>query len=170
VIARARLLLALAAAAAIAAAGCGGDDEGKKRADTAPPPSNPAPAPPAKTKTADQRTQPSRSTSTSPEERPGGAGDEVPARSPALLTGRGGEIRPRRVRVPPFIAIRVELRSADGRTYALRFGRKVIRVGPQVAAMSTTLSGLHQGEAVTGRPVGGQGNPVRIEASGEPGP
>jgi hypothetical protein len=74
------------------------------------------------------------------------------------------------VRVAPFIAIRVELRSADGRAYALRFGHKVLRAGPQVAAMSTTLPGLHQGQAVTGRPVGGSGNPVRIEGSGEPGP
>jgi hypothetical protein len=74
------------------------------------------------------------------------------------------------VRVAPFFVIRVELRSADGRAYALRFGHKVLRAGPQVAAMSTTLPGLHQGRAVTGRPVGGSGNPVRIEASGEPGP
>jgi hypothetical protein len=74
------------------------------------------------------------------------------------------------VRVPPFIAVRVELRSADGRPYALRFGSRVVRVGPQVAAMSTTFAGLRQGEGITGRPAGGRGNPVRIEASAEPGP
>jgi hypothetical protein len=153
-------------AVAVAGVGCGGDDE-EKRVGTGPSPSTPAPT---QTKTQEQGRQPTSPWGTSPEDQPGGAGDEAPARSPALLTGRGGRIRPRLVRVLPFIPIRVELRSADGRAYALRFGQKVLRVGPQVAAMSTTLPGLHHGQAVTGRPVGGSGNPVRIEASAEPGP
>ena len=58
----------------------------------------------------------------SPEDQPGGAGDEEPARSLALLTGEGGRITPPTVRVPAFISIRVELRSGDGREYGLRFG------------------------------------------------
>jgi hypothetical protein len=155
-------------AVAVAAAGCGGDDE-EKPASTGPP------APKQQPKTGATDTIPfaetaPKSKGTSPEDQPGGAGDEAPARAPAILTGKGGRIRPRVVRVPPFIAVRVELRSADGRPYALRFGRKALRVGPQVAAMSTTLGGLHQGEAVTGRPIGGQGTAVRIVASAEPGP
>ncbi len=50
----------------------------------------------------------------SPEDEPGGAGDEEPARTLALFTGEGGRITPRTVRVPAFISIRVELRSEDG--------------------------------------------------------
>jgi hypothetical protein len=87
-----------------------------------------------------------------------------------MFTGRGGRITPTLVQVPPFIAIRVELRSADGRPYGLRFGSTALRVGPQVSSAATTLNGLHHGEAVVGRPVGGGGNRVRIEASAEPGP
>ena len=167
-----RLIVTLGLALAVAAggSGCGGDDEGKKEAGTQPASSAPAPAPAPGEKKPGQRTGQSTPKKASPEDQPGGAGDEVPARAPALLTGRGGRIRPRVVRVPPFIAVRVELRSADGRPYALRLRSKVLRVGPEVATQSTTLGGLHHGEAVTGRPVGGQGNPVRIEASAEPGP
>ena len=54
----------------------------------------------------------------------GGAGDEVPAETLALFTGRNGEIKPRTIRVPAFISIRVQLRSGDGADYALRFGGK----------------------------------------------
>jgi hypothetical protein len=160
------LTLAVAVAVAAAGSGCGGDDDGKKEGATPPSSSAPAPAPARGEKQEAKK----HSGQASPEDQPGGAGDEVPARAPALVTGRGGRIRPRVVRVPPFIAVRVELRSADGRPYALRFGSKVLRVGPQVATMSTTLRGLHHGEAITGRPVAGGGNPVRIEASAEPGP
>jgi hypothetical protein len=155
---------------AVAAAGCGGDDEGNKESATRPSSSTPAPPPAPDGKKGKKGTGQETGGKPSPEDQPGGAGDEVPARAPALFTGRGGRIRPRVVRVPPFIAVRVELRSADGRPYALRFGSKVLRVGPQVAGMSTTLGGLHHGEAITGRPVGGRGNPVHVEASAEPGP
>jgi hypothetical protein len=105
----------------------------------------------------------------SPEDQPGGAGDEVPARSLAMFTARGGRITPRLVRVPPFIAIRAELRSADGRPYALTFGRRTIRVGPQVSSASTVLDGLRPGEAYTGRAEGAE-NRVLIRADAEPGP
>ena len=44
----------------------------------------------------------------------GGAGDEQAAETLALFTGKNGTIAPRMVRVPAFISIRVELRSADG--------------------------------------------------------
>jgi hypothetical protein len=104
-----------------------------------------------------------------PEDMPGGAGDEEPARTLALLTGRGGRITPRVVRVPAFIQVVVELRSADGATYALRFGDTTIRAGGELSSVSTRIDGLRPGEAVTGRPTGA-GNPVRIEATAEPGP
>src|SRR5688500_8695634 len=43
---------------------------------------------------------------TTPEETPGGAGDEEPARTLALFIARGGRITPRVVRVPAFISVK----------------------------------------------------------------
>ena len=100
------------------------------------------------------------------EEQEGGAGDELEASSQALFTGRGGRIRPTRVRVPPFIAIRVELRSADGRPYGLRFGKRAIVVGGRRKSASLTLEGMRPGRRLRGS---GSARVV-IEASAEPGP
>ena len=105
----------------------------------------------------------------SPEDQPGGAGDEEPARSLALFTGRHGRIAPRVIRVPAFIAIRVELRSADGMEYGLDLDGETIRVSRGLSSVSTTIDGLRPGRAVVGTPVG-PGNRVRIEATAEPGP
>jgi len=159
-------------------AGCGGDDEGAGKATA------PAPSPP-RTKTEAERSEaasvPSARTETgrspekqprtgqSPEKHPGGAGDEEPARSQALFTGRGGRVRPGVVRVPSFIAIRVELRSADGATYALRFGNRTLRADRSASSVSASFSGLRPGKGLTGEPVG-DGNRVRVEATAEPGP
>jgi len=168
-------LAAAAAALALLAAGCGGDDEQKTR-------------PPAGGETASRTaTEPGRDTSTTrtqtateptrtesngkgkgPEDQPGGAGDEEPARSQALLTGKGGRITPRLVQVPPFISIRVELRSADGRGYSLRIGGRRLAAGGSLRSASVTLDGLRSGEAYVGR--GSDGGRIRIEASAEPGP
>ena len=161
----------LAVAAALVATGCGGDKE----------PSDTGPKPPARTETSTGRTGSTATspapktqtsapkTTTSPEQGTGGAGDENPARSQALLTARDGRISPRVVRVPPFISIRIELHSADGRTYTLRFGRRLIRAGGQISSASTTFPGLRPGKVLVGRPVG-VGNRVQIEANAEPGP
>jgi hypothetical protein len=105
----------------------------------------------------------------SPEDQPGGAGDEEPARSLALFTGEGGRITPRTIRVPAFISIRVELRSEDGREYGLTFGDDTIRVSSGLSSASTTIDGLRPTEAIAGTPTG-PGNRVRIEATAEPGP
>jgi hypothetical protein len=105
----------------------------------------------------------------SPEDQPGGAGDEEPARTQALFSAENGRITPRVVRVPAFISIQVELRSKDGREYGLRFGDVTIRAGGELNSVSTTIDGLRQGEAITGKPTGA-GNTVRIEATAEPGP
>ena len=169
-------MIALALAAALVA-GCGGDDE------PAPSSATPSAAAPTSTATATVAPLPSvapdetptaeptpRPTDDprSPEDQPGGAGDEE-ARAPAALTGRGGRISPRVVRVPPYIAIRVELRSADRRSYGLDFGTASLRTGRTVATATVTLDGLRPNEAVVGRPVGG-GSRVRIVADAEPGP
>jgi hypothetical protein len=156
--------------------GCGGDDESESTTPAATTPTETATTESLPTETVEQEpavTETEAETEgeapESPEDMPGGAGDEEPARTLALLTGRGGRITPRVVRVPAFIAVRVELRSADGATYGLRFGDTTITAGGQLHSVSTTLDGLRPDEAVVGRPTGA-GNPVRIEATAEPGP
>lgn len=101
-----------------------------------------------------------------PEDRPGGAGDEIPASTQALFTGRAGRISPRIVRVPPFIAVRVELRSGDGATYELSGAGKTLRAagGP---AEPVVFDGLRPGKRLV---LTGSGGRVIIEASAEPGP
>ena len=100
--------------------GCGGDDEELRvrrhnarrdggHRDPAAPTETEQEAPEAETET--------ESPAESPEDEPGGAGDEEPARTLALFTAENGRITPRVVRVPAFISIQVELRSKDGREY-----------------------------------------------------
>ena len=103
----------------------------------------------------------------SPEDQQGGAGDEIPARSQAMITGRRGRLSPRLVRVPPFIAVRVELRSADGGRYRLSGAGKTVRAGPRVSAMAATFDGLRPGRRLV---LTGTGGRVVVEASAEPGP
>ena len=167
-----KLAIACAFALLLAASGCGGDDEepAPTNAETATTPTATVETPtetappeqPAETETATKPLVP-------PEEEEGGAGDEEPARTLALFTARGGRITPRVVRVPAFISIQVELRSADGREYGLRFGDVTITAGGELNSVSTTIDGLRPGEAIAGRPAGA-GNPVRVEATAEPGP
>ena len=158
--------IAIAATLALAAAGCGDDDEepslGGPGDSPATETTSTAPTATAPSATAPPETVP-------PEEQPGGAGDEEGARSPAFFRGKGGKITPRVVRVPPFLAIRVELQSVDGRHYGLRFGDHELRAGDRKARNGLTLEGLRPQKAIVGRPVG-VGNRVRIEASAEPGP
>ena len=158
-------------AAALAAAGCGGDDEPES---TTPPAAietetMPTETTPTETEAPPVETAPARGTETSPEDMPGGAGDEEPARTLALFTARDGQIRPRVVRVPAFISVQIELRSADGARYALRFGDVTIRAGGELSSTSTTIDGLRPNESIAGVPQGA-GNRVRISATAEPGP
>jgi hypothetical protein len=159
----------------LAFAGCGGDDEASTATaptTTAETETTPVVTTPTQTETrpTETATTPAETpTETSPEDAPGGAGDEEPARTPALFTARNGQIRPRVVRVPAFISVQIELRSADGATYALRFGDVTITAGGQTNSTSTTIDGLRPNESITGVPQGA-GNRVRISASAEPGP
>ena len=179
---RAPVVLALL----LAMAGCGGDDEEPAATTEAAPSPTAEPAPTeteAETETETEAeaeepepepSEPAEPTEpaeppASPEDQPGGAGDEEPARALALLTGENGRITPRRVRVPAYISIRVELRSKDGREYGLRFQGANLSVSGGLSSVSTTIDGLRPGEAVVGTPTG-PGNRVRIEATAEPGP
>lgn len=160
----------LVLALVVVPAGCGGDDEDGSK--TAAPET--ATTSTAETERSDTATAPGEDTTppdTSTDEGgvPGGPGDEEPARSPALLTGNGGRIRPRLVRVPPYIAVSVELHSADGDAYGLRFGKQSVDTSERETS-SVLLAGLRPGARAVGKPFGGRGNQVVIEASAEPGP
>jgi hypothetical protein len=170
---RRKLVAAGLLALVLAAAGCGGDDEpaattptATAETETTATMTTPEETP---TETAPAETVPGTETGTSPEDTPGGAGDEEPARTLALFTARAGQIRPRLVRVPAFISVQIELRSADGAAYALRFGDTTIRAGGQINSSSTTIDGLRPAESIVGVPQGA-GNKVRISATAEPGP
>jgi hypothetical protein len=164
-----------ALAAALALPGCDGDDEDEPSAGNRTAPERTAESP-AETETETQPTEIDPETETlpndgdgtgSPESGTGGAGDEEPARTLALFTGENGRITPRVVRVPAFISVRVELRSADGADYGLTFAGETIKVGGGLASVSTTIDGLRPGAKVVGTGASGE---VRIEATAEPGP
>ena len=159
--------MALLLAGLVALSGCGGDDE--EAAGTTPT----APPETASVETVPTETTEPAPTETqapvAPEDEEGGQGDEEPARTLALFTARDGRIVPRAIRVPAFISIQVELRSADGETYGLKFGDATITAGGELNSVSTTIDGLRPGEAIFGRPTGA-GNRVRVEATAEPGP
>jgi hypothetical protein len=101
------------------------------------------------------------------EDQEGGAGDEIPASSQALVTGDGGKLSPGTVRVPPFIAIRVQLRSADGVEYELSGGGKTVKAGGEIESAGTTFDGLRSGEKLV---LSGPQGKVTIVANAEPGP
>jgi hypothetical protein len=155
-------------AAALAVAGCGGDDEPAETtagttADEAPTTMGETTAETTDTTETEEAETETDDETTSPEEQEGGAGDEEPIRSEAVITGGGGELSPRRIQVPAFIAVGVILRSGDGRAYTLRIGGETLRVNGSRRRDEATLEGLRPGEEYRG---GG----VRIEATAEPGP
>ncbi len=175
-------VVAVLAGAGIALGACGGDDEESTgpatdtgvATETAPPAdTGPAEAQPQPTQPDEEPRAPgdqgdARPTPRpSPEDQPGGAGDEIPASSQALLTGRAGRVTPRLVRVPPFIAVRVVLRSADGARYTLSGPGRRVSAGGRISSMSATFDGLRPGKRLVLRGTGGR---VLIEASAEPGP
>jgi hypothetical protein len=173
------LLAALVVLLVLPFLGCGGDDDEERAVTATEKQTEESPPAPTVTETQPQqeKTQPELEPTetvepppeTSPEDAPGGAGDEEPARSLALFTGEGGRITPRVIRVPAFISIRIELRSADGLEYALRFDGKLVKVSGGLRSVSTAINGLRPGASVVGTPAGGGGK-VRIEATAEPGP
>jgi hypothetical protein len=73
------------------------------------------------------------------------------------------------VRVPAFIAVRLELRSADGGRYAVRVAGRTLRArgSRRDAAL---LEGLPPGKRYAVRATEGARGTVYVEASAEPGP
>jgi len=167
-----RLAAAVLAALALLVAGCADDDDDADTTPTAPVATETTEtetAPEAETETElEQETE--VETETSPEDQPGGAGDEEPARSLALFTAQGGRVTPRVVRVPSFISVRVELRARDDGPYILEIEGQRIEVGGQLGSGSVSLDGLRPGRAYVGTLSGSAGGRVRVEATAEPGP
>jgi hypothetical protein len=164
--------LGLLALVAFVLGGCGADDE------PTPPATQPDTVSEQTTATSEtETTTPDPETETLPndgngtgtgESGTGGAGDEVPAQTLALFTGKNGAVTPRTVRVPAFISIRVELRSGDGAEYALRFGGKVIKVGNSLSSVGVRFDGLRPGGKLVGK--ASTGGVVTVAATAEPGP
>jgi hypothetical protein len=171
----ARALAVGAAAVALVVAGCGGDDE---KADTqttdtqtatheATSPRTTTQPRTTATETTPTQTAETNGGSTSPEKQQGGAGDEVPNATQALITGRGGKLSPRQVSVPAFIAINLELRSADGLDYDLSGGGKHVHAGEGENSGKALFAGLRPDKSL--RLSGPQGTVV-ISADAKPGP
>ncbi len=175
-------VVALALAAGPIACGGGDDDRSGSRGDpgpdappTVPPEAGaPPPAPPEGPPGNGPRPEepaPADGPAASPPGAPGAAGPapedggSEPVRAEVIVTGRNGRLTPRLVRVPPYIAVRLAVRSGDGADYRLAVGGQVASTtGPGSIA---ELEGLPPGERYVAR---GSTGTVVIEASAEPGP
>jgi hypothetical protein len=170
---------ALLIVALLVLAGCGGGG-GSTATTTTAVSSAPAPTVTATTPTA---TAPETSTPTatapapkkkkkkSPEQQPGGAGDETPIATQAQLTAKGGKVSPSRVRVPPFIAVNIVLRAVDEKPYMLLVGTREVAVGQGRTEASLRLDGLRPGAKYIVRPqFGVKPKKIVIVANAEPGP
>jgi hypothetical protein len=170
----------LATVFALGLAACGGDDEDggdtaangsgttTEQTDTATTETTPTVTETTETGGGEAEGGGAKSPSTVPsEDQEGGAGDEVPASSQALITGNGGKLSPGTVRVPPFIAIRVQLRSADGVEYQLTGGGKTVKAGGEIESAGTTFDGLRAGQKLV---LAGPQGKVTVIANAEPGP
>jgi hypothetical protein len=107
----------------------------------------------------------------SPEQQPGGAGDETPIATQALFTAKGGKVTPSRVRVPPFIAVRVVLQALDQKPYTLLVNGKEVAVGEGRTQATVRLDGLRPGGKYVVHPqFGVKPKTLVIVANAEPGP
>jgi hypothetical protein len=107
----------------------------------------------------------------SPESQPGGAGDETPIATQALFTAKGGKVSPSRVRVPPFIAVKIVLRGVDEKGYTLLVSGKEVAVGEGRTEATLRLDGLRPGaKYVLHNQFGNKPRTLTIVANAEPGP
>lgn len=152
-----------ACALALAAAGCGGDEEsGDSTVATAPVVTtdrvHTAETPEAGTDTA-----------TSPEDQPGGAGDEEPARSEVVLDFSEQGLSPAEVRVPPFIPVVLVIRS-DGTEYDLSYTAPAAGGGANgTTEADFDIDGLRPGQTIEVEERNTDST-ATIEASDEVGP
>ena len=157
----------------VALAGCGGDDEqtSATQATPAPPPSQTATATPSPTPTAtptpSATTQPTP-TATSPEDQPGGAGDEEAIRVPAEFTiSPDLKISPQQISVPAYLQIEITVRNKSDQPVDVTWaGAKLMTVQAHGGA-STTVKGRKKGSYVVSAKPGGD---ALIVTGVEPGP
>ena len=152
------------------ATGCGGDDDEDDPQPAATVPAHTVPdpvtTPPPETTVKEDDARP-ETTAIPPQEE---QGDEEPIRSEAVFSGSGGKLEPSVVRVPPFIAVRVVLRSSEAsrdQGYSLTIGGKRLFIGHTRSTDEVELPGLLPNKAYRGRSPQGD---VRVVASAEPGP
>jgi hypothetical protein len=159
------------AAALVVLAGCGGGGGGGTTSTTAlsqPSPSTETSVTSNSASGSESVTPPTTtettSKSTSNEQQ---SGDEVPISTQALFTGRGGKITPAKIQVPPFIAVTVVLKSADGKTYSIQVKNRGVATN---GTARLKLAGLRAGDRYVIK--NNSGTPARliIEANAEPGP
>jgi hypothetical protein len=162
-----RLALATLLVAA-ALAGCGGDDAEQSS-------STPAPAPSAATETAAPASTGTPSPtateqplpSVSPEDQPGGAGDEEPTRVPVQFTITDGKISPPQVAVPAFLALELIVRNESSQQVVVRLeGAEPMTVGAGETGRAR-LEGRKKGSYVVD--AGDAGQAVLVTGA-EPGP
>jgi hypothetical protein len=161
-----RVAAACALALLALAAGCGGDDE--EESPEREPAARAPPAPETTSEEPEPTTAPEEEqeeTGPAPEDDPEA---EEPVRSEAVFTARNGRITPRRVEVPAYIAITVELRPKDERDYSIVFEGYRMSVGGNTEAAFLDLGGLQPGDRYTGTASTGQR--LVISATAEPGP
>jgi hypothetical protein len=166
-----RAACAALAGACLLFASCGDDDEPANTSGATTPTetTETAPAPDTQTSPARTETAPPEEERPPPEEQPGGAGQEEAIRTEARVTGRNGRVRPASVSVPPFIGVRVMLRSADGAPYGLDCAGRRVQVDGDIESASTTVAGRRIGSVLPCRALGDH-NDVVIRFSAEPGP
>jgi hypothetical protein len=164
---------------ALLLAGCGGGNGGGTTAAppvaSAPPQTTQTATAPETSNTTPTTTEPSEHKQkgkgkTSPEDQPGGAGDETPIATQALFTGNNGTISPARVRVPPFIAVQVVLRCKDAKGYTLIVHGHELAVGEGRNRATVKLDGLKPGGRYVLKNVFGTPKQLVIVANAEPGP
>jgi hypothetical protein len=155
------------AAALVALAGCGGGGGGGQTTTSvaSPPPTSATTTSETSSFELTQTIVTLTSTSTSSKEQQ--SGDEVPISTQALFTGRGGKITPAKIEVPPFIAVTVVLRSADGKSYGLALPTHGVITNGRA---QLKLSGLRAGDRYVLKTKGATPARVIIEANAEPGP
>jgi hypothetical protein len=170
--------LPILAVAVLAIAGCGGgtDDDptigggtDTVATDTA---TATAPAsPPEEIATVPEREPPATVTApapapTSPEDAPGGAGDEEGIHVPARFTLQGGRLQPASVEVPAFLGVAVTVDNTDATSHRLEVGDR----GAQLPAGRTTTLSL-PGRPAADLPVlidGNEAGTLRITAEKTP--
>ncbi len=153
---------------AAALAGCGGDDGEQSSA-------TPAAAPSAATEsaTASETGTPSPTAteqplpSVSPEDQPGGAGDEEPTRVPVEFTITDGKISPPQVAVPAFLALELIVNNKSSQQVVVRLeGAQPMTVGAGETGRAR-LEGRKKGSYVVD--AGSAGQAVLVTGV-EPGP